>query len=342
MKIRQSSAYPEPSASAARMKLPSYDCVRFEHVAAAMHRIRGGIVRTSCQRSHWLSEITGSHVHFKLEQQQFTGSFKERGARNALLSLDGEARRRGVVAASAGNHALALTWHGVQLGIPVTVVMPTVAPMAKVDKCRLFGANVVIHGAHIGESKQHALEVYGDLRYINGYDDPEIIAGTGTLGMEMLEQVPDCDAVVVPVGGGGLIAGIALAMKTMQPGLRVIGVEPKRCASYSAALEAGHPVPVAVMPTLADGLAVPQVGAHAFAVARHWVDEIVTVDEAAVALAVLRLLEGEKMVVEGGGAAGLAAMLPGGPLDRLDLKVRAICVPSACHRSALGVPSECL
>jgi threonine dehydratase len=144
------------------------------------------------------------------------------------------------------------------------------------------------------------------------------------------------------VGGGGLIAGIALAMKTMQPGLRVIGVEPKRCASYSAALEAGLPVPVAVMPTLADGLAVPQVGAHAFAVARHWVDEIVTVDEAAVALAVLRLLEGEKMVVEGGGAAGLAAMLPGGPLDRLDLKVRAICVPSACHRSALGVPSECL
>lgn len=245
--------------SLSAMKLPSHDCVRFEHVAAAMHRIRGGIVRTSCQRSHWLSEITGSHVHFKLEQQQFTGSFKERGARNALLSLDGEARRRGVVAASAGNHALALTWHGVQLGIPVTVVMPTVAPMAKVDKCKLFGANVVIHGAHIGESKQHALEVYGDLRYINGYDDPEIIAGTGTLGMEMLEQVPDCDAVVVPVGGGGLIAGIALAMKTMQPGLRVIGVEPKRCASYSAALEAGHPVPVAVMPTLADGLAVPQV-----------------------------------------------------------------------------------
>ena len=201
--------------------VPPFDCVRFEHVATALHRIRSGIVRTPMQQSHWLSEATGCHVHLKMEQQQFTGSFKERGARNALLNLSAEESKRGVVAASAGNHALALCWHGLQLGIPVTVVMPTVAPMAKVDKCRLFGANVVIHGAHIGEAKQHALDAHADLKYINGYDDPEIIAGTGTLGMEMLEQVPDCEVMVVPVGGAGLIAGIALAVKTMNPEVKV-------------------------------------------------------------------------------------------------------------------------
>lgn len=333
-----------------------------------MHRIRDGIVRTPCQRSHWLSEMTGSHLYLKREQEQFTGSFKERGARNALLSLTEEEARLGVVAASAGNHALALCWHGLQLGIPVTVVMPTIAPMAKVDKCKIFGANVVIHGSHIGEAKQHALDVYGDLSYINGYDDLPIIAGTGTLGvqlacsshkfrpegpspcltlrtrpnltliltldphprpegMEMLEQLPDADAVVVPIGGGGLIAGIALAVKTLNPNVRVIGVEPQRCASYTAALAAGMPVLADVVPTLADGLAVPKVGSNAFSVARHWVDETVVIDEQDVALSVLRLLEGEKMVVEGGGATGLAAMLPGRPLDRADLKGKKVLVP---------------
>jgi len=292
-----------------------------------MHRIRDGIVRTPCQRSHWLSEMTGSHLYLKREQEQFTGSFKERGARNALLSLTEEEACLGVVAASAGNHALALCWHGLQLGIPVTVVMPTIAPMAKVDKCKIFGANVVIHGSHIGEAKQHALDVYGDLSYINGYDDLPIIAGTGTLGMEMLEQLPDADAVVVPIGGGGLIAGIALAVKTLNPNVRVIGVEPQRCASYTAALAAGMPVLADVVPTLADGLAVPKVGSNAFSVARHWVDETVVIDEQDVALSVLRLLEGEKMVVEGGGATGLAAMLPGRPLDRADLKGKKVLVP---------------
>lgn len=162
---------------------------------------------------------------------------------------------------------------------------------------------------------------------VNGYDDPEIIAGTGTLGMEMIEQVPDCDVVVVPVGGAGLIAGIALAVKTLNPAVRVIGVEPVRCASYTAALVHGRPVATTVLPTLADGLAVPTVGPHAFAVAQHWVDEVVSVDEKDVALAVLRLVEQEKMVVEGGGATGLAALLPGGPLDRHDLKGRNVLVP---------------
>lgn len=199
--------------------------------------------------------------------------------------------------------------------------------MAKVDKCRAFGANVVIHGEHIGESKRHAQETFAELRYVNGYDDPEIIAGAGTLGIEMLDQVPDADAIVVPVGGAGLIAGVALAAKSLNPKIKVIGVEPRRCASFTAALAAGMPVTADVAPTLADGLAVPQVGPHAFAVARHWVDEVVQVEEADLALAMLRLVEGQKAIVEGGGAAGLAALLPGRALDRADLKGKKVLVP---------------
>jgi len=307
--------------------VPEWDCVKFEHCVRAMHRIRSGVMRTECRRSHWLSSATGCEIWLKSEHQQFTGSFKERGARNSLLSLSADERLHGVVAASAGNHALALAWHGADLGIPVTVVMPTIAPMAKVDRCRVFGANVVLVGQHIGEAREYAMTHFSHQRYVNGYDDPEIIAGTGTLGMEMLEQLPECDVAVVPVGGCGLIAGVALAMKTLNPSVRVIGVEPLRCASYTAALDAGRPVQARVQPTLADGLAVPKVGAHAFAVARHWVDEVVQVDEGDVALAVLRLVENEKMVVEGGGATGLAALLPGGPLDRPDLKGKHVLVP---------------
>jgi len=309
--------------------LPAADCVKFEHVVQAHHRCRKHLVHTNILHSHWLSQETGSEIVLKMEQQQFTGSFKERGACNALLSLSSEVSRAGVKAASAGNHALALSYHGANLGIPVTVVMPTVAPLAKVDKCRALGANVIVHGAHIGEAKEWAManpELAG-MHYINGYDDPEIIAGAGTLAIEALEKVQDLDAIIVPVGGAGLIAGVALAVKTLNPAIRVIGVEPKRCASFAAALEAGRPVPVDVAPTLADGLAVPCVGPHAFAVARQFVDEVVQVDESDVALAVLRLVELEKLVVEGGGAAGLAAILPGGPLDRPDLKGKKVLVP---------------
>ena len=306
---------------------PAHDCVRFEDVVRASHRIKGGIVRTPCSRAHWLSEMTGVELYLKCEQQQFTGSFKERGARNALLELGDVERDAGVVAASAGNHALALAWHGQQLGVPVTVVMPTVAPMAKVEKCRAFGANVVIQGAHIGEAKEYAQDHFGGLSYVNGYDDPPIIAGAGTMGIELLEQVPNLDVLVVPVGGGGLIAGVALAAKTLNPSLTVIGVEPERCASFQAALNAGSPVRASVAPTLADGLAVPQVGAHAFAVARHWVDEIVQVSERELALAMLRLVESQKSIVEGGGAAGLAALLPGGALDRDTIKGKTVAVP---------------
>eukprot|EP00536_Pseudo-nitzschia_multiseries_P004710 jgi/Psemu1/237879/estExt_Genewise1.C_800003 len=303
-----------------------------------MVAIKSGIRRTECIQSFFLSELCGANIYLKPETRQFTGSFKERGARNAILDLiasndnDNPTNRTvGVVAASAGNHALALAYHGKQLGVPVTVVMPTVAPLLKVDRCRQFGATVIVEGSHIGESKIKAEELArsNGLAYINGYDDPSIVAGAGTIGMEIVEDVPDVDAVVLPVGGAGLIAGVSCAIKTLKPNnCAVIGVEPERCASYTAALKAGVPVDITASTTLADGLAVPRVGSHAFRLAKRHVDECVLVNERAISLAVLRLVENEKMIVEGGGATGLAALLPGGPLyQRQDLSGKNIVVP---------------
>lgn len=303
--------------------------VSFDDVAKAAMDIKGSVYRSSCEMNQALSDMTGMSIWLKAEHKQFTGSFKERGARNALLQLDERQKGKGVIAASAGNHALALSYHGGQLGIPVTVIMPVNAPLIKVEKCRKLGAKVVLHGAHIGEAKDHALESqeFQGLQYINGYDDPAIVAGAGSIGLEILEQVPDVDVVVIPVGGAGLIAGVALAVKTLRPNVQVIGVEPDYAASYTLALENGGPEPVKISPTLADGLAVPCVGPHAFEVARHYVDRVVTVSEKMLAVAVLRILEHEKAVVEGGGAAGLAALLPGGPLDIPELKNKKVVVP---------------
>jgi threonine dehydratase len=230
------------------------------------------------------------------------------------MLLNAENRKNGVVAASAGNHALALAWHGRDLNIPVTCVMPASAPMAKVDKCRKFGANVVLHGEHIGEAKKFALQEFAHLKYINGYDDPEIIAGAGTMGIEILDQAKDVDVILVPIGGAGLIAGVSLAAKTIKPTIQVIGVEPANVASYAAAIAAGKPVDGFKEATIADGLAVPVVGPTSFEVARRFVDSSCVVSEKEIALAMLRLIEMEKVVVEGGGAAALAAILPEGPL----------------------------
>lgn len=291
-------------------KLP----VHFEDISRALYRIHSGIIRTHCDKSIFLSEICGCTIYLKKEFTQFTGSFKERGGRNALLMLSKESKKAGVVTASAGNHALALAWHGKDLGIPVTCVMPMGAPLAKVDKCRKFGANVILHGNHIGEAKAFAQAEFKDLKYINGYDDPEIIAGAGTMGIEIMEQVPNVDVVLVPIGGAGLIAGVSLAVKTIRPSTEVVGVEPENVASYDAAIKAGHPVSFFKDSTLADGLAVPMVGPTAFEVARHFVDSHCSVSEKMIALSMLRLIEMEKIIVEGGGAAALAAILPGGPL----------------------------
>jgi threonine dehydratase len=291
----------------------TFDDVTFEDVAAARRRIEGGVFVTPCVESPALSAVTGADIFCKLEYQQRTGSFKERGACPALMLLGAEERRRGVIAASAGNHALALAYHGRRLGIPVTVVMPVHAPLVKQRRCRELGARVLNHGDNIAEARQRADVLVSDerLTYINGFNDAAIVAGAGTIGLEVLEQVPDLDAIVVPIGGAGLIAGVSLAVKHLRPDVRVVGVEGSRCASWAAAVAAGHPVRVGAEATLADGLAVPEVGARSFAIARTRVDEAVAVDENAIALAILRLAELEKGVVEGAGATPLAAFLAG-------------------------------
>ena len=252
-------------------------------------------------------------VFCKLEYLQRTGSFKERGARNALALLSAEQKKRGVIAASAGNHALGVAYHAQLLGIPATVVMPKFAPLTKVTNCRRLGAKVILAGANIAEARAEADVLVGQegLTYLNGFDDPAIIAGQGTIGLELLSQVPDLEAVIVPIGGAGLVAGVALALKTLRPSVRVIGVEPERAASFTAALAVGQPLQIEMKPTLADGLSVPKVGANAFALARGLVERTVLVGEADIARAVLRLMELEKAVVEGAGAAPLAACLAG-------------------------------
>jgi threonine dehydratase len=282
-------------------------------IVAARHRIAGGIYLSPCPESIPLSEITGVRALCKLDYLQRTGSFKERGARNALLELTPQHRAAGVVAASAGNHALGLAYHGHLLGIGVTVVMPRFAPLVKITTCRRLGATVVLYGDAFSDARHEAgrLADQRQLTYIHGFDDPAIIAGQGTLGLEVLEQVPDVEAIVVPIGGAGLIAGVSLAVKSLRPDVLVVGVEAARAPSYTAALAAGQPVDTPVRSTLADGLAVGRVGQLAFDIARSRVDRVVTVSEEELALAVLRLVELEKSVVEGAGAASLAAVLSG-------------------------------
>lgn len=287
--------------------------VTLSDIRAAQRRIASGIIETPCAESVPLSEITGARIVCKLDNFQRTGSFKERGARNALLQLAPHQRKRGVVAASAGNHALGLAYHGKLLGIPVTVVMPDYAPLIKITTCERLGARVRIEGRDFNEARAAADRLVQEeqLTYIHGFDDPKIIAGQGTLALELLRQVRDLDAIVCPVGGGGLIAGVAVAVKALQPRIRLIGVESTATGNFSAALKAGKPVRVRRRPTLADGLATLTVGTNAFALARRRIDEVVTVSEDAIALAILRMLELEKTVVEGAAAVPLAALMAG-------------------------------
>jgi len=287
--------------------------VKLTDIRAARRRIASGIIVSPCPESIPLSEITGARIVCKLDNFQRTGSFKERGARNALLRLPSKARRLGVVAASAGNHALGLAYHGKLLGIPVTVVMPDYAPLIKITTCQRLGARVVMHGSDFAEARARAdaLAAQHGYTYIHGFDAPDIIAGQGTMGLEILEQVPDVDAIVCPVGGGGLIAGLSLAVKSLRKKVRVIGVESRATGNFAAALRAGRPVLQPRRPTLADGLATLTMGANAFALARRHVDKVVSVGEDWIALAILRMLELEKTVVEGAAATPLAAMMAG-------------------------------
>ena len=265
------------------------------NISAAAYRIKNGIVITSCDPSHMNNDVC-MDMFFKKDYMQFTGSFKERGARYTLIKLTPGQKAKGVIAASAGNHAQALAFHGGLLNIPVTVVMPIVAPIMKVENCTKYGANVIIHGEDMEESKTHALKIAAQkgLVYINGYDHPHILAGQGTMGLEILDQVPDVDAIVVPVGGGGLIAGMALAVKTMKPDVIIIGVEPELCPSFAMAMQKGKAVHTPTFPSLADGLTIPTVGVNALATGGPLIDKMVTVSEAWISIAILRLVELEK------------------------------------------------
>ena len=287
--------------------------VTLTDIRAAAARIHGRVLRSPCPRSIPLSELVGAEVFCKLDLLQRTGSFKERGACNAQRLLDDAQRAHGVVAASAGNHALGLAYHGKLLGIPVTVVMPRFAPLVKVATCRRLGARVILEGNTFDDARQLAVEIAArdGLTRVHGFDDARVIAGQGTMGLEILEDVPDADALVVPTGGAGLMAGVAVAAKALRPEIKIVAVETAAAPSFSASLAAGRPTRVPIRPTLADGLAVGLVGELPFAIAAPLVDRVVTVDEAEVSLAVLRLLELEKTVVEGAAAAALAAVLGG-------------------------------
>ena len=280
-------------------------------IQAARERIADAIYVSPCQQSHHLSEIAGLPLHLKLENLQMTGSFKERGALNKLLTLTEAERARGVVAASAGNHAQGVAYHATTRGISAQIVMPLATPQVKVAATRAFGADVVLYGASYDEACEEALRRCADEQrtFVHPFDDAEVISGQGTIGLELLEQIPDLEAVVVPIGGGGLIGGIACALKEHNPKIHVIGVEPEKLPSMLRARVTGSPVTIAAAATIADGIAVRRAGELTLPLVSRYVDEIVTVDDEEIASAILLLLEHEKTLAEGAAAAALAAVV---------------------------------
>jgi len=278
-------------------------------VEAAAGRIVGRVLRTPALPSDAISRATGAQVTLKLENLQAIGSFKERGAANRLALLTGAERRAGVVAMSAGNHAQAVARHASLLGVRAVIVMPKFTPSTKVTRTRAWGAEVVLHGDHLVDAAAHArmLAARDGLVFVHPYDDPAVMAGQGTLALELLQDVPDLDVLVIPVGGGGLVSGCAVAACAMRPGIEVIGVEVAAYASLSQVL-AGETVRTGGS-TIAEGIAVHSVGAHCLEVIRAHVSDVLVVPERVVEDAIALLAEGAKQVAEGAGAAGLAALL---------------------------------
>ncbi|MGD0800539.1 MAG: threonine ammonia-lyase [Terracidiphilus sp.] len=287
------------------------ESVTLSSIKAARARILESIYISPCQLSSDLSDITGLALHLKLENLQRTGSFKERGALNKLLTLSQAERDRGVITASAGNHAQGVAFHASAQGIRAQIVMPLATPQIKVAATRGFGAEVILHGTNYDEACEEALRRCAEegRTFVHPFDDAEVINGQGSIGLELLEQVPDLEAVVVPVGGGGLISGVGCALKESNPRIRVIGVEPEKLPSMLRAREAGAPVTINAEATIADGIAVRRAGELTLPLVSRYVDEIVTVDDEEIASSILMLLEHEKTLAEGAGAAALAAVL---------------------------------
>src|SRR5262249_41575904 len=283
--------------------------VTIADIEAARRTIAGHVLRTPMLPAPRLSALTGAEVHVKYENMQVTNSFKDRGAVNKLASLGEAARARGVIAMSAGNHAQAVAYHAARLGVPATIVMPVTTPFVKVEATQACGAQIVLDGETVAEAQVRAEEIAHQrgLTFVHPYDDPLVIAGQGTLALEMLEDVPDLDTLVIPIGGGGLIAGNAVAGKAMKPTIEIVGAEAALYPSFWNALS-GENRPLGG-PTLAEGIAVKNVGVLTLPIVRELVAEIVLVDEAYLERAVNAYLTLQKAMAEGAGAAGLAAML---------------------------------
>ena len=286
------------------------EVVAFGDIVAAAERIAGSVAHTPLAKSETLSALTGANVFLKLENLQFTASFKERGALNRLLTMTAAQRAGGVVAMSAGNHAQALAHHGRRLGVHTVIVMPRHTPNAKVEQTRVFGAEIHLHGASFDETLgfTKALAAERDLTLIHPFDDPAVVAGQGTVGLEIMADGPDLDALIVPIGGGGLIAGTSLAAKAAAPEIEVVGAQAERFAAVYERFHgnAGRPAPA--FGTVAEGIAVKSPSALTLGMIQRWVDDVVTVSEEEIEAAVFMLLEVEKTVAEGAGAAALAAV----------------------------------
>jgi threonine dehydratase len=295
-----------------------------QDIERARARIKDDIYMSPCAHSETFSKLTGNKVYFKLENLQMTGSFKERGALNKILTLTDEEKRNGVIAASAGNHAQGVAYHATRKGVKSTIVMPAAAPLVKVTRTKEYGAEVVLHGASYDEAFEEAWRrrEAENHTFIHAFDDDAVMAGQGTVGLELIEQNPYLEVVVVPIGGGGLISGIAVAMKEINPRVRIIGVQTTRLPSMQRAVAEQAPLTLPAAVTIADGIAVRRAGARTLPVVSKYVDEIVTVDEEEIANAILLLLEREKTVAEGAGAAGFAALIQ----ERIAVKGKKIAV----------------
>jgi len=283
--------------------------VTLEDIRAAARRIAGAVARTPCVHSRTLSQLAGADVWLKFENLQFTASFKERGALNKLLTLDAASLRRGVIAMSAGNHAQGVAYHATRLGARTVIVMPRGTPNTKLHNTQVLGAEVVVEGDTLAEAARHAHEIGAreGLTFIHPYDDPAVVAGQGTVALEMLEQAPELDTLVVPIGGGGLIAGMAVAAKALKPGIEILGVE---STTYSAMHQRLRGLPVSVGgDSIAEGLAVRDVGELPLRILRDFAIDVLLTDEETIEEAIVCLIEIEKTVAEGAGAAGLAALL---------------------------------
>ena len=285
--------------------------IQLSDIQAALGRVRESIYLSPCARSETFSKSTGNTVYLKLDNLQRTGAFKERGALNKLLTMSAEERRCGVIAASAGNHAQGVAYHAGRHGVRAEICMPLTTPLIKVSATKSYGAEVILVGANYDEACEQALvrACEQGLTFVHAFDDDAIIAGQGTLGLELLQQQPDIAAVVVPIGGGGLIGGISCAIKQTNAQIQVFGVQPARLPSMKVAVAEGKPVTIHAAATIADGIAVRRAGERTLPLVQKYVDEIVTVDEEEIANAILLLLEREKTLAEGAGAAALAAVL---------------------------------